>query len=140
MYLFGNVGSRKSSFAAATMLSWRWTRPISEVSWANGIFLPAYVAARLFRDFDAKWREETIAEWGDTALLVLDDIGANRSTPHVAEQLLFLLEQRYDWTRQTIVTSNLTLEELAEAVNPRASSRLQQGLVLDCGERDWRKG
>ena len=135
MYLFGNVGSRKSSFAAATMLSWRWTMPASAF---DSAFVPVYVAAARLRDLDRA--AETMAMWQGVRLLVLDDIGAARSTPHLTEQLLFLIEYRYDWNAQTVITSNLTLEELAQAVNPRASSRLQQGLVLECGSRDWRRG
>jgi len=140
LYLCGNVGSRKTTFAATVLMAWRWTRPVvNGKPWANGIFLPAYKAANVLRNIDAPFREETLQEWRNTPLLLLDDIGANRSTPHLMEQLNFLVEERYDWETQTIITSNLTLDGFAEAVNARAASRLGQGIVLDCGEKDWRK-
>lgn len=57
-------------------------------------------------------------------LLVLDDLGAERSTDFARDRLVHLLVQRYDWRRQTIVTTNLTPEALGETYGARLASRL----------------
>ena len=137
LMLLGQAGSGKTTFAATLLLAWRWCHPAMLPEWRNGIFLPAYRAAEVYREMNPGDEEER-SGWVDTPLLVLDDVGANRSTPHLTEQLLFLIERRYDWRLQTVVTTNLTLAEFAEAVDPRASSRLQEGFVLDLGDRDRR--
>ena len=136
LYLHGKTGSRKTMFAAAVLRAWRWVRPQWPEEWRNGIFLPSYTAADVLRNFDTG--QETRRGWANTPLLVLDDVGASRSTPHLAEQLLFLIERRYDGEMQTIITTNYTLAEFADAVDPRAASRLQEGLVLDLGDVDRR--
>lgn len=137
LLLTGKAGTGKTTFAAAILLVWRWCHPDKMPEWQNGIFLPMYRAAAVFRDFDHGIEERE--DWADTPILVLDDVGANRSTPHLTEQLLFLIERRYDWALPTIVTTNLTLAEFADAVDPRAASRFQEGFVLDLGDRDRRK-
>ena len=139
LYLSGAPGSKKTSLACAALRAWRltgqWWRPGPDVpDW--GIFLPAYDLACKLRDLAGA--SHFMDEWADTAMLVLDDLGSNRGTPYLAEQILFLLEQRYDSRAKTVLTSNLTLEGLAEHLDPRAASRLQEGIVLDLGDRDWR--
>jgi len=134
MFLTGAVGSRKTSFAIA-ILKAHWERG------ETGIFVPAYDAARKLRDLNNI--EETVSRWRKTDLLILDDIGANRNTPHVIEQLLFLIQHRYDWQKATIITSNLNLKGFARHIddpnNPRATSRIEQGIMLDMGEKNWRQ-
>ena len=136
LLLTGQTGSRKTTFSAAVLGAWRFTWPEQEYPWMNGIFVPMHKAAEVFRDFSDT---ETLTEWRNTSMLVLDDVGAQRSTPHLMESLLLLLEYRYDWMTPTIVTTNLDLDELSKAIDPRAASRLQQGIVLDCGDKDWRR-
>lgn len=57
------------------------------------------------------------------ALLVLDDYGAERNTAFADEQLTRLLGHRYDRRLPTIITTNLTPDEL-KANRPRIASRL----------------
>jgi len=134
--LLGKTGSGKTMFAASILRAWRWAQPQYPEEWRNGVFLPSYTAADVLRNMDTG--QETRKEWANTPLLVLDDVGASRSTPHLVEQLLFLIERRYDNQQQTVITTNLTLAEFANAVDPRAASRLQEGMVLDLGDVDRR--
>ena len=45
-------------------------------------------------------------------LLVLDDLGAERSTEYAIEQLYAIVDQRYRSGKPLIVTTNMTLEQL----------------------------
>lgn len=55
--------------------------------------------------------EARIARW---PLLLLDDLGAERSTPWVLERLTLLLEERQDRSLITIVTTNLMSKDAIE--------------------------
>ncbi len=146
LYIFGAFGSGKSTLAVAILKQWRWPRRTELLarpwhpSHPEGIFLPAYEAARSLRNLETM--QEAVLPWRTTPFLVLDDIGATRSTPHVREQLLFLLQERYDHLLSTVVTSNLTLEEFGRAVDPRAASRMQEGFILEltAGNHRRKKG
>jgi DNA replication protein DnaC len=63
-------------------------------------------------------------------LLHVDDLGAEHRTEWVLEQLYTIINSRYEDERSTVVTSNLTPEELAEQLGERIVSRLE-GM---CGE------
>lgn len=57
----------------------------------------------------------------NTPLLVLDDLGAQSSTPWAQEKLYQLLNHRYNLRLPTVITTNQRLEEM----EPRIRSRLQ---------------
>ncbi len=61
-------------------------------------------------------------------LLVLDDLGAQSSTPWAQEKLFQLLNHRYNLRLPTVITTNLRLEE----IEARVRSRLQD---IDLVER-----
>jgi DNA replication protein DnaC len=60
-------------------------------------------------------------------VLVLDDFGTERLTDWGRERLYVLVNHRWEWCLPTIVTTNLTLDALAEHVGERIVSRLQDG-------------
>lgn len=57
-------------------------------------------------------------------VLILDDIGAEKMTPFVKQSCYYLLNEREQWERRTIITSNFTLDELNEHIDARVSSRI----------------
>lgn len=138
LYLHGVLGTKKTSLAAAILRAWRDKQlPMSDRP-ANrgGIFLPIYAATKELRSTTGGYN---VTLWERTPLLVIDDIDSARNTPHVSEQLLHLIERRYDNELKTIITSALTPTQLAEHFDARIASRLQEGLILDLGETDFRK-
>lgn len=59
--------------------------------------------------------------------LVLDDMGAERATAWVAEQLMALINYRYSHQLPTVITSNYQLDELADhlsGMGPRGEERI----------------
>ena len=99
--------------------------------------MPPYLFTRVAKDFTASghiWRY-----WLGTELLILDDVGSARATGWITEQLLHLLEQRYDYQRPTIITTNMSLQGFAEHVDPRAASRLAEGGQMNLGNVDARR-
>ena len=60
----------------------------------------------------------------EAKLTVLDDLGAEKKSNWTLEKVYELIDARYRARRPTIVTSNLTPEELEEQIGPRAYDRL----------------
>jgi DNA replication protein DnaC len=66
----------------------------------------------------------TATACADAAVLILDDLGAERATDWTAERLYALVNRRWLDERPTIVTTNLDPAALQEAIGERMYSRL----------------
>jgi hypothetical protein len=128
-------GTRKSSFAAGVLRARYSLYPSENV---NGYF--GFVTADMLREaaVDFVQGKYRLAAWKEKPLLVLDDLGALRNTPHVTEEVCRLVSVRYDHLLSTVITANLTLTELSDFLDPRIASRLQEGLIIDMGSHDYR--
>lgn len=71
--------------------------------------------------FDARWRRLQQAK-----VLILDDLGSQRSTDWTNERLFNLLDRRYLDEQPTLVTSNLTPDQ----IGGRLGSRLQDSQLV----------
>ena len=75
-------------------------------------------------------------------VLVLDDMGAERSTPFAEDKLFQIVGYRYEERLPTIITTSRQIESIA-ATRPRIASRLQDPLVvteLPIEAPDYRQG
>lgn len=73
-------------------------------------------------------------------LLVLDDVGAERSSEWVQETMFILINHRYLNKLPTIITTNLTLDELNRHLGRRVVSRLiEMCRCIKMSGEDWRK-
>lgn len=86
---------------------------------------------------------ENEADLFDTArrvdLLVLDDLGAERTSEYVLDRLYVLINRRYEDDSATIITSNKSLAELKQQLSPRIASRIAEMCVtMDFPEGDFR--
>lgn len=71
--------------------------------------------------------------------LVLDDLGAEKSSDWVAETIYIVINSRYDRDRSTIITTNLEPAKLAERLGDRIVSRLVEMCdVVRLEGKDWR--
>ncbi len=59
-------------------------------------------------------------------LLHVDDVGAEKTSPWVLEQLYALVNARYEDERAMLITTNLEREALGEQIGPRTVSRLTE--------------
>lgn len=138
LFIAGPVGTGKTHLAVGVLRAARELRGIG----GRFAMVPAVLAqirAAIGRgDEDAAYVLETYQQ---TPLLVLDDIGAERVTDWVREQLFLLIDARYQAMLPTLVTTNDSLETLEEHVGQRIVSRIMgmcDGIVLD--GPDYRKG
>ena len=59
-------------------------------------------------------------------LLHIDDVGAEKTSEWVLEQLYSIVNARYEEERSIIITTNLERDELATQINERTVSRLEE--------------
>lgn len=82
----------------------------------QGIFAFVTNVTEVTRAFKAEEdRRRLLAYTSSAALMVLDDLGAERSTAYAIEQLYGVVDQRYRSGKPLIVTTNLTLNQLKNA-------------------------
>lgn len=70
--------------------------------------------------------DELFEQVRNTPLLILDDLGAQSSTPWAQEKLFQLFNHRYNAQLPTVITTNLRLDEL----EPRLRSRLMDAVLV----------
>jgi len=74
------------------------------------------------------------------AIVILDDIGAEKPSEFVEEQLYALIDLRYRMQRSTFFTTNCTLKQLEGQIGRRSVSRITEMCEgVRVGGEDWRK-
>jgi DNA replication protein DnaC len=137
LWLHGPIGTGKTSLA---ML-------VSKAALDAGRTVAIYSLPRLLAEIRTTFDEDSAHTYTDLLdrltgvdLLHIDDVGAEKTSPWVLEQLYALINTRYEEERAVIITTNLERDDLAEQINERTVSRLEEMcLVLPVGGRDLRR-
>ena len=58
-------------------------------------------------------------------LLILDDLGSELSTPFVQSALYTLINTRLTADKRTVISSNLTMDQVRARYTPQIASRLE---------------
>lgn len=125
-YIHGAVGSGKTHAAYAI------AEHVEQVMKAPVLFWnTTELFAAMKDDFDKRRQyaeyETTISKLLQfTGLLFLDDIGSEKPSEWVAEQLYLLVNRRYERGFVTFFTSNLAIAELSEKLGDRTASRIAE--------------
>jgi len=145
--LTGNVGTGKTHVAVG-MIKLACGLGIEAKFMTMGELLGA-IKATYNRERSAPRRRNSSIERGEAALLddlaklpllALDDLGTENPTSWARDRLYSLINRRYLGQRTTIVTTNLTLEELANRLGERTISRLWgASLVINFRGADYRE-
>ena len=108
----------------------------------NVLIVSAYTFLQIARKsfFEA---DSGIRELIDIPVLILDDLGSEPLMQNVTvEQLFNLINERQSKGLSTVVSTNLTLQELRERYTERVASRLNNPrncLILTLAGKDLRK-
>lgn len=124
VWFHGDVGTGKTSLA---ML-------VSKAAIEAGHSVAIYSVPHLLADIRATYEDDSSRSYTElfrrlceVDLLHLDDLGSEKRTEWVLEQLYSIVNERWQDERSIVVTSNLTdLDELREQVGPRTISRLTE--------------
>lgn len=75
------------------------------------------------RDID---EEVILAEYLERPVLMLDDVGSEKATDWTRQVLYTIIDRIYRTNQQLILTTNLSLQQLAEVTDDRIASRLAE--------------
>jgi DNA replication protein DnaC len=122
LWFFGDVGTGKTSLA---ML-------VSKSALEAGRSVAIYSVPRLLADIKETYQDDSARSYADlfrrlceVDLLHLDDLGAEKPTEWVLEQLYSIVNERWQNERSILVTSNPGIDELREQIGLRTVSRLE---------------
>jgi DNA replication protein DnaC len=128
LWLMGDVGTGKTSLAMLV------SKMALERGRSAAIYSLPRLLGRIRRTYDADTGEQTyddfIERLTEVDLLHIDDLGAEKSSEWVLEQLYAIVDSRYEQERSMVVTTNLDQPALEEQIGARTVSRL----VEICGD------
>jgi DNA replication protein DnaC len=128
MWLMGDVGTGKTSLAMLV------SKAAVEAERTVAIYSLPRLLARIRRTYDAEAGEQSYLEFfarlTSVDLLHIDDLGAEKRSDWVLEQLYAIVNERYESERSMVVTTNLDQPALEDQIGPRTVSRL----VEICGD------
>lgn len=127
LWFFGDVGTGKTTLA---ML-------VSRAALERGRSVAIYSLPRLLAEIRQTFETAAEGSYVDLLdrlaavdLLHVDDVGAEKTSEWVLEQLYAIVNARYEEERSILVTTNLERDELVEQVRERTVSRLEEMCTL----------
>lgn len=128
LWLMGDTGTGKTTLAMLV------SKAALEDSRSVAIYSLPKLLARIRRTYDAEPGGDSYLSFFERLtsvdLLHIDDLGAEKRSDWVLEQLYALVNERYEAQRSMLVTTNLDQQQLEEQIGPRTVSRL----VEICGD------
>ena len=123
LWFFGSVGTGKTTLA---ML-------VSRHALEAGRSVAIYSLPRLLAEIRTTFDDDRSRSYVDLVdrltavdLLHIDDVGAEKTSPWVLEQLYAIVNARYEDERSIVITTNLDRDALAAQIGDRTVSRLEE--------------
>lgn len=128
LFFYGTVGTGKSFLSGC----------VAKELIESGHSVIYFSATGLFdllsrNSFDYKNREElreAYSELYQCDLLIVDDLGTEMTSQFVTSQLFSLLNERHIARKSTVISTNLSLEELRNRYSERIFSRISSNYLL----------
>jgi DNA replication protein DnaC len=124
LWIFGDTGTGKTTLAMLI------SKAALEAGKSVAIYSLPKLLARIRRTYDAEPGGDNYLSLFDKLtsvdLLHIDDLGAEKRSDWVLEQLYALVNERYEAERSVVITTNLGHAELEEQIGSRTVSRLSQ--------------
>ncbi len=123
LWLFGSVGTGKTTLAMLV------SKHAIEAGRSVAIYSLPRLLAQIRTTFDDDRSNSYVGlldRLTAVDLLHVDDVGAEKTSPWVLEQLYAIVNARYEEQRSVMITTNLQRDELAEQINERTVSRLEE--------------
>jgi DNA replication protein DnaC len=124
LWLFGDTGTGKTTLAMLV------SKAALESGHSVAIYSLPKLLARIRRTYDSEPGGDSYLAFFERLtsvdLLHIDDLGAEKRSDWVLEQLYALINERYEAQRSVLVTTNLPHEALEDQIGGRTVSRLNQ--------------
>lgn len=148
LFIFGAAGTGKTHLAVALLKSWLSTVRVEEglpfhFSRIKFISVPELLLEiRKSFNSEAISEEQIITKYTDeTKILILDDLGAEKTSEWVIQTLYLIVDRRYRNMQRTIITSNLSLGEISDKLHDRIASRIiGMSKIIELKGKDKRLG
>ena len=152
LLLIGPVGTGKTHLLAAVALRFHQDadtrleeREGQTVAISSKVitvaFYPMLDLVAALRDDVRNSTRRTVKQCLSADLMVLDDLGVERSTEFVAEELAQIINGRYDDMRPIAVSTNLTVQGIKERYTDRTISRWAETCTrVEMKQVDFRVG
>lgn len=88
---------------------------------------------------EADTEQDVLDKYSKCEFLILDDLGAEKVSDFTIQSLYLVIDRRNRDLRPTIVTTNLSLEEIESTIDARMASRLSDMKVVRLSMPDYRK-
>lgn len=128
LWLMGDTGTGKTTLAMLV------SKAALEDNRSVAIYSLPKLLARIRRTYDSEPGGDSYLAFFERLtsvdLLHIDDLGAEKRSDWVLEQLYALINERYEAERSVLVTTNLDQQQLEEQIGARTVSRL----VEICGD------
>lgn len=124
LLLWGDVGTGKSFFAGC----------IANALLEQGVPVLMTNFARILNTLTGMYsddRNRFIESFNQYSLLIIDDLGVERSSEFALEQVFSVIDSRYRSRKPIIITTNLTLEELKKPQD-LAHARIYDRILERC--------
>jgi DNA replication protein DnaC len=124
LWLEGDVGTGKTTLAMLV------SKKAIEAGHSVAIYSLPRLLARIRRTYDADAGELSYLQFFERLtsvdLLHIDDLGAEKRSDWVLEQLYAIVDERYATNRSIIVTTNMEVAQLEDQIGARTVSRLAE--------------
>jgi DNA replication protein DnaC len=124
LWVFGGTGTGKTTLAMLI------SKAALEAGKTVAIYSLPKLLARIRRTYDSEPGGDSYLSFFERLtsvdLLHIDDLGAEKRSDWVLEQLYALVNERYDSQRSMLITTNLQHDQLGEQIGSRTVSRLAQ--------------
>ena len=143
--LRGNTGCGKTHLAIAMgkliPAEWRSTRSGGLIPGAIFTTAPELLLKirSSFQDGAGQTEEGLIDYYSGCSLLILDDLGSEKTSEFAVTTLYIILDRRLRDCRKTIITTNLNKEEIDKTFGARIASRLAGMENIKINMPDYRK-
>lgn len=138
LFITGPAGTGKTYLGVAMLKEWMYATVKERSSWSDEdkrrTSPPSWTWETVpellltlrgsFKDHSRYTEQEVIKDFSDPDLLILDDMGAEKSSEYSIQSLYLIIDRRYSSQSKTIITSNLSLGQIAEKVGDRIASRI----------------
>lgn len=123
LYFWGGVGSGKTFCAMAIANDIRRNKMVEMLYFS---FTELVYRMKKGYEPDSRFDPHLLDAIKKCELLVIDDIGLEKATEWVTEQLYMIINHRYEQMLPTIITSNQSPEDLGKLHNEQIASRLKE--------------
>lgn len=90
-------------------------------------------------NYTIQTESDVIDKYSTCELLILDDLGAEKISDFTIQSLYLVIDRRNKNLKPTIVTTNLSLEEIETLIDARMASRLSDMKIIKLNMPDYRK-